>query len=171
MPETESQAPPPVAKPPQGETFSKEYVQELRADGISAREKATKEAARAAAAEEAREKDRIEAEAKVKASKSDADARVIRSELKALATAAGMVDLDGLKLADLSTVKINKDGEVEGAAEMMEALKKAKPYLFGTATTSTTHAKPVSEKPKLKLATEMTKEEYAVAKAALIAKR
>lgn len=171
MPDPEPQATPAAAKaPPQAETFSREYVHELREEAKNSRQKATDEAARAKAAEEAREKDRIEADAKVKASNAAADARVIRSELKALAIAAGMVDLDGLKLADLSTVKI-KDGEVEGAAEMMEALKKAKPYLFGNATTSGTHKVPSSDKPKLKLATEMTKEEYATSKAALIAKR
>ena len=124
------------------------------------------------AAEEDRDRVKIDSEAKVKATRSDADARVIRAELKTLATtAAGMIDLDGLKLADLSTVKINKDGEVEGAAEMMEALKKSKPYLFGTATTSTTTKPPPADKPKLKLATEMTNEEYAVARSAAIAKR
>jgi hypothetical protein len=169
MPDPDPQTPPPKAPPP-AETFSKEYVHELRADGISARQKATDEAARAKAAEEERDKVKIESDAKVKASKSDADARVIRAELKALAIAAGMVDLDGLKLADLSTVKINKDGEVEGAAEMMEALKKAKPYLFGAASTSTTQRPPTSDKPKPKLATQMTKEEYQAAKAALIAR-
>ncbi len=165
MPDPEPQAPPPKPSP---ETFSREYVHELNNEAKNLRQRATEEAAARKAAEEDRDKVKIESEARVKASKSDADARVIRAELKALATAAGMVDLDGLKLADLSTVRINKDGEVEGATELMEALKKAKPYLFGTATTSTTATPPPSNKPKPKLVTEMTKEEYAQAKAAAI---
>jgi hypothetical protein len=41
-----------------------------------------------------------------------------------------MVDMDGLKMADLSTVKLNDQGELEGASELMAALKVAKPYLF-----------------------------------------
>jgi hypothetical protein len=166
MPDPDPQVTPKA--PP--ETFSKDYVHELREENKATRLKLEAESTRAKAAEEQREKDRVDADAKVKATNSAADARVIRAELKALAVAAGMVDLDGLKLADLTTVKINKDGEVEGAAELMEALKKAKPYLFGTATTSSTTKPPTSEKPKLKLATEMNDEEYAAAKAKLIAR-
>jgi hypothetical protein len=168
MPDPDPQVTPPPKAPP--ETFSKDYVHELREENKATRLKLEAEATRAKAAEEQREKDRVDADAKVKATNSAADARVIRAELKALAVAAGMVDLDGLKLADLTTVKINKDGEVEGATELMEALKKAKPYLFGAANTSTAQKPPPSDKPKPKLATQMTKEEYAAAKAALIAR-
>lgn len=170
MADAETQVAPPPVKVPPPETFSREYVHELREEAKNSRQKAQDESARAKAAEEAREKVKVEADEKVKSAASAADARVIRAELKSEAIAAGMVDLDGLKLADLTTVKINKDGEVEGAAELMEALKKAKPYLFGTATTSSTVKPPTSEKQKLKLATEMTDEEYAAAKAKLIAR-
>ena len=73
------------------------------------------------------------------AAQTAADQRIIRAELKAEALKAGMVDLDGLKLADLSKVKLNDAGEVEGADALMTELKKSKPYLFGTpGTTSNT---------------------------------
>lgn len=164
-----------VKDPPKPETFSKEYVHELREESKGNRLKATEEAARAKAADEARErekadraKDKAEADARVAAAVSAADERVIRAELKTEALAAGMIDLDGLKLADISTVKLNKDGEVQGAAELMVALKKAKPYLFGSASTSSSQRPPAADKQKPKLATEMTKEEYAANKAALI---
>lgn len=68
--------------------------------------------------------------------------RMMRAELKAAATAAGMVDLDGLKMADLSTVKLNDQGELEGAAELMEALKVAKPYLFKEVKSTSSTATP-----------------------------
>jgi hypothetical protein len=168
----------PVKDPPKPETFSKEYVHDLREESKGNRLKAQEEAAARKAADDARDaekaeraKDKAAADAKVKEAQTAADARVIRAELKAVAIAAGMVDLDGLKLADLSTVKLNKDGEVEGATELMEALKKSKPYLFGTQTTSSTTKAPPKEPPKGKLATEMTNEEYAAAKAAAIGRR
>jgi hypothetical protein len=76
-----------------------------------------------------------------------------------------MVDLDGLKLADLSSVKLNEQGEVEGADALMESLKKSKPWLFGTPNTSHTGGKPDPKPPEAKKATEMDDKEYAAAKA------
>ena len=91
-----------------------------------------------------------------------ANDRVLRAELKASALKAGMVDLDGLKLADLSKVKLNDAGEVEGADALMEELKKAKPYLFGATKTTSSDVKPPARKDnEPKKATDMTKEEYA----------
>ena len=76
-----------------------------------------------------------------------------------------MVDLDGLKLADQSTVKLNDAGEVEGADALMEAMKKAKPYLFKDAT-STSHPGKTPEKKDetAKKATEMDDKEWAAEK-------
>lgn len=56
--------------------------------------------------------------------------RVIRAELKAQAALAGMIDMDGLKLADLSKVAIDDNGDVIGADELIKQLKESKPYLF-----------------------------------------
>ena len=58
------------------------------------------------------------------------DARVVRAELRLAAHQAGMIDLDALKLADLSMVTLNDAGELEGADVLMAELKEAKPYLF-----------------------------------------
>jgi len=150
-----------TATPVQGkETFSREYVQELRSENASYRTRAndaerkaqeaeTKAAEREAAAEAKVVQAAADAAAKGKETNSAADQRVIRAELKAEAIKAGMVDLDGLKLADLSTVKLDEKGEVVGAEDMLKALKEAKPYLFKEASsTSSTQTPPTKEKPK-----------------------
>jgi predicted component of type VI protein secretion system len=69
--------------------------------------------------------------------KAQADAGVIRAALRDLGVAAGMYDPDDLmKLADLSALAVTQAGEVIGAAELVEALQKSKPYLFRPVFTS-----------------------------------
>ena len=75
-------------------------------------------------------RDRDEAIAMVR---SEATGRVIRSELKAYALKAGIIDLDGLRLADSSKLALNEDGDVVGAEALIEALRQHKPYLFSDA--------------------------------------
>jgi len=76
--------------------------------------------------------------------KADADARLIQTAVRALATEAGILDLDALALADLSTVTVNAAGKVTGARELIEALRIAKPYLFeAVKAASTSWAGPV----------------------------
>ena len=70
---------------------------------------------------------------------------IIAQRMKAAALKAGMHDLDGLKLADMTKVTLEADGTVKGADELMAALKEAKPYLF-----------------QLKRAKDMTPQEAAV---------
>lgn len=147
------------------ETFSREYVKELREENKGWRLKAQQLEKERDDHKTAAEKAAQEAEGKIKEAHTAAEQRVIRAELKAEALKAGMVDLDGLKLADLSKIKINDAGEVEGAAELMEELKKAKPYLFGNTQNSSTPGTPPNPKPPVaKKATEMTAEEYAAAR-------
>lgn len=154
--------------PPTPEVFSKEYVKELRAENSGWRLK-HKEAADARDAAEAAAKAASEAaEARVGEVSKAAEQRIVRAELKAHAIKAGIVDLDGLKLVDLSSVKLDDNGEVEGADALIETLKKAKPYLFGTPSSSTTKPPPSNDPPPAKRATELTAEEYAAAKKALI---
>ena len=160
--------PPPPPKPPEPETFSKDYVRELREENKGWRLKADEHKKAADDAKAAADAATAAAEKAKTDAQTAADQRVIRAELKAAALKAGMVDLDGLKLADLSTVKLNADGEVEGAEALMEALKKSKPYLFGAPNTSSTTKPPPSNPPANKLAKDMTPEEYAAAKAKLI---
>jgi hypothetical protein len=162
-------APAPAPAPREPETFSKEYVRELRGENAGYRLKYQESEAKAKTAEENAAKAAKDADDRVAAANSAADQRVIRAELKAAALKAGMVDLDGLKLADLSGVKLNAEtGEVEGAEALMEALKKSKPYLFGATGTSTPGNPPQPKNPEAKKATEMNDEEYQQAKAALL---
>lgn len=159
---------PPAPAPHEPETFSKEYVRELRNENKGWRLKVDELTRERDTHKTAAEKAATEAEEKVKGAKTAADERIVRAELKAAALKAGMVDTDGLKLADLSKVKLNDQGEVEGADELMTDLKKAKPYLFGAASTSNPTNPPPKDPPTAKKASEMTDAEYAAAKAKLI---
>lgn len=152
---------------PAKETFSREYVSELRAENKGWRLKAQELEQKTAKLAE-------EAEAKVKAALDEIAAkeqlakdRIIRAELKAVALAAGLIDSDGLKLADLTKVALGEDGSIEGAKEAIEALKAAKPYLFQAASSASTATPPERRETAPKSATEMTPEEYAAARKAV----
>ncbi len=98
-------------------------------------------------------------------------ARLIRAEMKAEAVRAGIVDLDGLKLLDLSGARLNDNGEVEGAAALLAALKRDKPWLFTTQSSSSTAAPPAAQPAQTRKATEMSDAEYRAARAALLRRR
>ena len=99
------------------------------------------------------------------------DTRLIHAELKAEALRLGMIDLDGLKLLDLSSAKLNEKGEVDGAAQLLAQFKKAKPWLFGAMSSSSPVSAPPAQPLRQKLATEMTDAEYRAARAALLKQR
>ena len=101
----------------------------------------------------------------------EADSRLIRAELKAEAVRAGMVDLDGLKLLDLSAARLNERGEVEGATTMMTELRREKPWLFGSPSSSSSATPPPAQAPHQKNASEMTDTEYRAARAELLKRR
>jgi hypothetical protein len=109
-----------------------------------------------------------ELEQQVRTLADQARTNLVLSELKAEAVRAGMVDLDGLKLLDASTVTVGDSGEVTGAATVMERFRRAKPWLFGGASSTTTAVPPPSQPPRAKRATDMTPEEYRAARAALV---
>lgn len=94
--------------------------------------------------------------------------RLLRAELRAHALRAGMVDLDGLKLLDTSRLVVNARDEVEGAAELMAEARRAKPWLFGGASTSSAAAAPPAQPPRAKLATEMGEAEWRAARAEML---
>lgn len=94
--------------------------------------------------------------------------RLVRAEMKIEAIRAGIVDLDGLKLLDLSEVKLNDQGEVPDAGERIARLKKAKPWLFGVPSSSSLLTPPSAQPLRQKHATEMTTTEYRTARAALL---
>lgn len=161
-----------AATKPEPETFSKDYVRELRHESAGYRTKAQDAEKKAQEATDAAAKATKEADDKIAAATTAANDRIVRAELKAEAIKAGMVDLDGLKLADLSKVKLNDAGEVEGAEALMEEMKKAKPYLFSTSTTTTsTEKKPPPKGDEKVDVTKMTAAEYKAHKQELLNKR
>lgn len=94
---------------------------------------------------------------------------LLRTGLRAEAQRAGMVDLDGLKLVDSTTLAVDEHGEVAGAAALMASLKRAKPWLFGAAgSSSSTAAVPPAQPPKSRRAADMTYEEWQAARAELL---
>jgi hypothetical protein len=152
---------------PTPEVFSREYVHELREENKSWRTKHQEsEAAKAEALKQVEASTQVAAD-KIKEGNAAADARVIRAELKAAAVKAGMTDMDFLKLADLSKVKLGDDGEVIGADELMASLKKSKPHWFGEPSSSHPGKPPKPGDQAPKKATDMTPEEFRAEKAKL----
>jgi len=150
------------------ETFSREYVHELREENKSWRTKHQEsESQRAEALKQVDDATKVAAD-RIKDANTAADQRIIRAELKAAAIKAGMVDLDVLKLVDITKVKIGDDGEVIGGDELMASLKKSKPHFFTDPSSSNGQRPPKPGEQQQKLATDMTDAEYEAAKAKLI---
>lgn len=164
-------------KPDDKGTFSAEYVRELRAENKGLRLKNTElqtktdnfEVEKAAAIKTAVEEATANAKTEVlKEATADADKRVLLAELKGEAVKAGLVDLDQLKLLDVDKVKL-VDGKLDGAEALFNSLKESKPYLFGsTSNSSTAQNPPPKTTTEGKSAKDMTPEEYAAAKAAVL---
>lgn len=164
--------PPAPNNPPArgAQTFSAEYVTELREENKAWRLKFEAERTKVTELTTTAEKAGKDADEKIKTADQAANDRVLRAELKAHALKAGLVDLDALKLADLSKVKLNDKGEVEGADDLFKGLKEAKPYLFGQASTSTPGKPPANEPPAPVKATEIKDpKQYEDAKAQFLA--
>ncbi len=97
-------------------------------------------------------------------------ARLLQAELRTEAVRAGMVDLDGVKLIDPTTVAVNDAGDLADGAGVMAALRAAKPWLFGRNSSSAAQA-PRAEPPKAKKAMDMTLDEWKAARAELLRRR
>ena len=110
-------------------------------------------------------------EARLAQTEADANARVLRAELRAEAVRAGMVDLDGLKLIDTASLTLGAEGEVAGASALMREMRRAKPWLFHGGSSSSTAAAPATQPPGRKLATEMSEDEWRAARAELLRRR
>lgn len=151
---------------PAPETFSREYVHELREENKGLRLKASEQQQLREQAEAKAAKAQEDANHKVQQERTAFQERLVRSELKAVAVKAGIVDLDGLKLLDTSKLKLLDDGTVEGAEQLIEDAKKAKPYLFATST-SHTGDPPPPKTPAPANALDMSDADYAAAKKAL----
>ena len=167
-------APPPAPRDPDKHPagYSPEYVKDLREENKGWRLKVAEQETARKAAEAAAAQALKGAEEKIKAAEEKAaaerdahrkaaDDRILRAEMKAAAIKAGMIDLDGLKLADFTRVKLGENGEVEGADALIAALKEAKPYLFDAVRSGTSDpaAPPPRNPSEPKKAKDMTKAE------------
>ncbi len=99
------------------------------------------------------------------------ETRLIMSELKTEAIRAGIVDLDGLRLVDISDLKVDRNGEIPGTTELIADLRRRKPWLFGGGSSSSVAGVPNAQPPRAKMALEMSEEEYRAARAALLKRR
>lgn len=136
----------PVAEKPQisasksqkGE-LTQEYVAELRRENQERRnESATlaknlEETSKKLQETEANTKKALE---EVQMLNKQAEQKMVRADVKVFASKHGLRDLDDVKLADLSGVKVDANGDVAGVEEALIALKAKKPYLFEEVTTS-----------------------------------
>ena len=112
------------------------------------------------------------AEAALLRNQADAEARLIRAELKVEALRAGMVDLDGLKLLALAEIRLGQNGDVVDGGAILAKLKRAKPWLFAAPSSSSAAANPPRpEPPRTRHANELSREEWLVARAALLRRR
>lgn len=96
----------------------------------------------------------------------DFQTRLIAANLRTEAVRAGMIDLDGLKLVDLSAVHLDDADKIVDGRKLMIDLRRAKPWLFGAASTSNATVAPASQPVRRKTAMDMTDEEYAAARSA-----
>ena len=112
-----------------------EYEKKLRRDLARTREQVRIAQSEREASVAAATRERDETIATVR---TEANGRVIRAELKAHAIKAGIIDLDGLRLADASKLSLSEDGEVIGAEALIGALRQDKPYLFVDSRAGTT---------------------------------
>ena len=107
--------------------------------------------------------------------RSEATGRVIRAELKAHALKAGIIDLDGLRLADTSKLTLSDEGDVVGAESLIDMLRQEKPYLFSdaragvsTGTTGQTQRPPSPATPSAVDARTLTREAWQAERARLL---
>ena len=148
-----------VSKPVK-EQFSREYVHELREENKAARVAKIEAEGKVKAADELAAKHLSDAEAKVKTIEATANEKVLRAELRALAREAGILDLDDLKLMDVSGLKVDDEGNVTGADALIKAFKEAKPYKFKElSSTSATTQTPKADAGKPKKVSDMNKDE------------
>ena len=99
------------------------------------------------------------------------ESRLVVANLRTEAVRAGLIDLDGLKLVDLATVRLNSDDTVNGGRQLMDDLRRSKPWLFNAGSSSSAAVAPASQPVRQKTALEMTDDEYTAARATLIKQR
>ena len=94
--------------------------------------------------------------------------RVIHAELKVEAMRADMIDLDGLRFLDMTQIHLDDHGNLPEGTDLIKRLKRAKPWLFASASSSSVAKVPLSSPARQKLAKDMSDDEYRVARANII---
>ena len=97
----------------------------------------------------------------------DFQSRLIAANLRTEAVRAGMIDLDGLKLIDLSEVRLDDNDKIVGGRKIMADLRRNKPWMFGATSSSSVAAAPASSPLRQKTAMDMTDAEYVAARTAV----
>lgn len=118
-----------------GNTAAAEKVENLKDSDIKWRAKYKSTKAELEELKVQLEKDKRDLSEKIaltERSQKSAHERVIQAELKAEAVAAGLNDLDLLKLIDTSSVKMDEKGQVVGLKEAISEFKTKKPAYFGS---------------------------------------
>ncbi len=146
------------------------WADQHKADAAAAKGRAT-----------AAERERDEAKAALTAAQAEtaqklaetqakADERMIRTELRRAAKAAGLLDPRDLATLDVSKLKLTEDGDVEGLDAYLAALKAERGHLFGKPSTSNPGNPPPPPNPAGgKPARDMTADEWKAARAAMLA--
>ena len=93
--------------------------------------------------------------------------RLLLADLRAEAIKAGMVDLDGLKLFDVSALHLGDDDRVVDGAKIMDAFRSRKPWLFGSGSSPGPAVAPEPRPVRHKTAMDMSDAEYAAARTAV----
>ena len=93
--------------------------------------------------------------------------RLMLANLRTEAVRAGMIDLDGLKLIDTSSVHLDQNDNVVEGQRIMAELRRNKPWLFAAVSSSSETLAPTSQPVRQKMALEMTEKEYIAARTAL----
>jgi hypothetical protein len=99
--------------------------------------------------------------------KNDFQIRLVAANLRTEAVRAGMIDLDGLRLIDLAGVHLDEHDTIVGGRKIMTELRRTKPWLFGSPSTSSASIPPASLPVRWKSAMDMTDQEYAAARTAV----
>jgi hypothetical protein len=96
------------------------------------------------------------------------DSRLVRAELKTEAIRLGIVDLACLQFVDSTNLKLNEDGNLPEAAAVLARLKRDKPWAFSQPNSSHPAPPPAPEPPQLKMAKDMTVQEWRAARDKLV---
>lgn len=122
--------PNPAPTPTEPRTYTADYVHGVREEAKSHRLRAVEAEGKLAAAEKALQ----DATNAATTAATAANTRLINAELRGAARVEGIVDLDALRLLDISAITLSDQGEVVIPEGFWAKAREAKPWMFGTAT-------------------------------------